>query len=97
MAEIKLNTQTLAPAAALLITVVIGLGLYSQVDGLKGDVAVLNAEVAQLADLNDRIDAVDLKVAQAEADLASLSDARTEILTELCAILERPPSACGVG
>ena len=96
MAEIKLDPAKLVPIGVVALGALIAFGIWGRVSSLESRVVELNAAVEELTEVQEQIEEVTLEMARIRADVADVAGARDEILTELCAILERPPSACGV-
>ena len=96
MAELKINTQTVAAVATVLIVVVLGLGVMGRVSALESRASSLEAQFAQLERLNDEMVALEARVSDNRTDIEELSNARDDILRAICDLLERPAQQCGL-
>lgn len=96
MAEIKINTQNIVTGSIVIIAVLVGLGVWSAVQNLQSDVAVLEASVAELEEAEEQIGRLQTELAKVNADVGQIAAARDDILRTICQILERPVERCGV-
>lgn len=96
MAEFKVNTQTLATVATVLIVAVIGLGLFGRVSALEQRAATLEVEFRELERFRDALETIELKIATVRTDMDELQNARDDILRAICDLLGRQPQQCGL-
>jgi len=96
MAEVKLDLGKLVPSAMLVITVILGLGVWQTAQALQVRVADLELQVEKLEGFEDQLSDVAALVAGVQADVADVARSRDEILEAICRILERPPATCGL-
>lgn len=71
-------------------------GLNGRVNELSERVSLLRVDVQQLQEVEVQIDELNRVLADTRKEVEELSNARTEIITAICEVLELPPARCGL-